>query len=188
MNVADGNGQGVGRVGGLGCSFQFKKIANHEADLLFRGKAVAHHGTFYGQRSVFGDRVAAVGRREKRDAAHLAELQGTFGVGGEEDVLDGNTRGLPLIQKRGELGVDLGQANGRVVFTVQANGAGAEMEKPWRSSRVIDLDHAVACELCPTVDTEDPHSPESTSSPRFPTQYNRPESLTAHSMQCCFDL
>ena len=105
---------------------------------------------------------AAVRRGQHGDAAHLAELERALGVGREEDLFDGDDLRLPELQQRGELDVDLEQADGCAVLLVQANGAGAQRAQLRDARGVVDLHHTVAGELRSAVDAEDPHADKST--------------------------
>ena len=127
VDVADGNGQRVGGVGRLGGFVELEQARDHELHLLLGGEAVADDGALDGERSVLRDGEAAVGRGQHGDAAHLAELERAFGVGGEEDFFDGDHLGLPELEELGELGVDLQQTDGSAVLLVQLDGAGAEV-------------------------------------------------------------
>ena len=127
VDVADGDGEGVGGVGRFGSFVEFEEAGDHELDLLFRCKTVADDGALDGQRGVFGDEETAVRRGHHSDATDLAELECALGVGGEEDFFDGDDFGLPEQEERGELGVDLEEADGSAVLLAELNGAGAEV-------------------------------------------------------------
>jgi N-acetylmuramoyl-L-alanine amidase len=161
VDVANGDGEGVGGVGGFGGFVEIEQAAHHELDLLLGGEAVADDGAFDGERGVLGDGEAAVGGGEHSDAADLAELEGAFGIGGEEDLLDGDDLGLPEVQEGSEFDVDLGEADGGWVLLAELDGAGAEVQETRVAGGVVDLDYTVAGELGAAVDAEDAHGFES---------------------------
>jgi hypothetical protein len=171
VDVADGDGESVGGVGGFGGFVEFEQAGDHELDLLFRCKAVTDYGALDGQWGVFGDGEAAIGRGQHGDAADLAELESALGVGGEEDFFDGDDFGLPEQEERGELGVDLEEADGGRVLFVELDGAGAEVAQLEVAGGVVDLDHTVAGELRSAIDTEDPHEYESNAANRVTTAW-----------------
>jgi N-acetylmuramoyl-L-alanine amidase len=162
VDVADGDGESVGGVGGLGSFVEVEQAGDHELDLFFGGEAVADYGALDAERGVFGDGEAAVGCGQHGDSADLAELEGALGVGGEEDFFDGDHLGLPELEECGEFGVDLEQANGGAIFLVEADGSGAEGAELGVAAGVIDFHDTVAGELCSAVDAEDPHADKST--------------------------
>jgi hypothetical protein len=162
VDVADGDGEGVGGVGWLGRFVEFEQAGDHELHLLLGGEAVADDSALDAERGVFGDGEAAVRRGQHGDAADLAELEGAFGVGGKEDFFDGDDLGLPEFEERGELCVDLQEANGGAIFLVEANSTGAEGSQLRIAAGVIDFHDTVAGELCSAVDTEDPHGDKCT--------------------------
>ena len=131
VDVADCDSEGVGGVGGFGGFVKFEQARDHELDLLFGGEAVTDDGALDGEWSVFGDEQAAVGGGHHRDTAHLAELESALGVGGEEDLFDGDDFRLPELEERGEFDVDLQEADWSAVFFVEFDGAGTEMAELW---------------------------------------------------------
>ena len=155
--MADGDGERVGCVSGLGGFGEIEVAGYLELDLLFGGEAVADDGALDGEGGVLGYWEVAVGGCEHGDSADLAEFEGALGVGGEEDFFDGDDFGLPEFEEGGQLGVDLEEAHGGPIFFVEADGSSAEGAKPGVATGVIDFDDAVAGELCSAVDTEDAH-------------------------------
>jgi len=158
VDVADGDGEGVGGVGRLGRLVEIEQAGNHELHLLLGGEAVADDGALDGERGVFGNEQTTVGSGQHGDAADLAELESALGVRREEDFFDGDYLRLPELEEGGELDVDLEQADGGTVLLVQANGAGAEGAQLWDARGVVDLHDTVAGELRSAVDAEDPHA------------------------------
>jgi hypothetical protein len=162
VDVADGDGEGVGGVGGLGRFVQVEQAGDHELHLLFGGETVADNRAFDGERGVFGHEQTAVGGGQHGDAADLAELERALGVGGEEDFFDGDDLRLPELEQCRELDIDLEEADGSAVFLVQANSAGTEGTELGDARGVVDLYDAVAGELRSAVDAKDPHADQFT--------------------------
>ncbi len=74
MNVANGDGERVGRVGRLGQHVQTEKPGDHELNLFLLGQTIAYDTGFDAKRCVFGNRDACRSRGEKGDAAYLAKF------------------------------------------------------------------------------------------------------------------
>jgi len=157
VDVADGDGEGVGGVGRFRGAVEAKEACDHELDLLLGGEAVAGDRGLDGERGVLGDGEVAGGGGEHGDSADLAELEGGLGVGGEEDLFDGDAVGGVEGDEGGEFGVDLGEALRGLLLLAEADGAGGEVEERRVAGFVVHLDHAVAGELGAAVDAEDSH-------------------------------
>ena len=80
VDVADGDGEGIGRIGRLGDLGEAEEAGNHELDLFFFCEAVPDDTGFNFERSVLGDGKFLAGSSEERDAAHLSQLESRFGV------------------------------------------------------------------------------------------------------------
>lgn len=174
VDVADGDGEGVGGVSWLGCYVKFEQAGDHELNLLLGGEAIPDDGTLDGERSVFRDGEAAIRRGQHGNAADLAELECAFGIGGEEDFFYGNNLGLPELEEGGEFGIDLKEADGGAVLLVELDGSGAEVAELGVTGGRVDLDYAVACEFCSAIDTEDPHEYESNATKPLTTTWPQP--------------
>ena len=107
--MADRDGEGVGGIGRLGRLVEGQQAGDHELDLLFGSEAVADDGALDGEWSVFDDGQTAAGGGKHSDATDLAEFEGGLGVGGEEDLFNGDDGGLVQGDEAEELGVDLRQ-------------------------------------------------------------------------------
>jgi N-acetylmuramoyl-L-alanine amidase len=162
VDVADGDGERIGGVGGLRGLVELQQPGDHELDLLLGCEAVAYDRAFDGEWSVFGYREAAVGGGEHSYAANLAELERALGVGGEEDLFNGDDVGLPELQERSEFSVNLREPDGGLVFLVELYSTRAEIGELLQTCGVIDLHDAIAGKLCSAVDAEDPHGYEFT--------------------------
>ena len=94
-DVADGQRQGVGRVGRARRLVQPEDPADHRADLVLGGPARAGDGRLDLARRVQADRDAATGRHQHRDARGLGGSHHGLHVVLGEDPLDGH-RGRPV--------------------------------------------------------------------------------------------
>jgi len=182
VDVADGDGEGVGGVGGLGSFVEVEEAGDHELHLLLGGEAVANNGALDGEGGIFGNLQAAVGSGQHGDAADLAELERALRIGGEKDLFDGDNLRLPEIEQRRELGVDLQQANGGAILLIEANGSGAEGAQLRIASGVVDLNYTIAGELRSAIDAEDPHADKSTARMVWPDASGVDGHLTRNSV------
>ena len=96
VEMADGDGEGIGGVGGLGNLIEVEQARHHLLDLMFFSAAVAHDRGFDGEGRVLGDFEPGGGGGQHGDSAHLAEFQGGFHVGSVENIFDGDTVGTVL--------------------------------------------------------------------------------------------
>ena len=90
VQMANGDGERIGGVGGLGNLVEIQKTRHHLLDLMFFSAAVADHCGLDGEWRVFGDFESGGCGGQHGDTTHLAELQGRFHVGGIENVFDGD--------------------------------------------------------------------------------------------------
>ena len=157
MEMADGDGERVSGVGGVGGEFEAKEASDHELNLLLGGEAVADDCGFDGQRRVFGYGLLRERGGKEGDPADLAELERGLGVCGEEDLFDGDDVGGVEFDEGSEFGEDLGEAFGGGVLLVEADGSGGAMDELSGAGVGIELDDAVAGELGAAVDAEDAH-------------------------------
>ena len=88
--MANGDGQRVGGVRGLGDLGEPQQARDHLLHLRLFRPAVAHHRRLDGQRRVLADFQSGGGGGQHRHPAHLTQLQRGLHVDGVEDVLDGN--------------------------------------------------------------------------------------------------
>jgi len=157
VDVADGDGEGVGGVGGLGRFGEVEQAGDHELDLFLLREAVADDGGLDGERGVLGDGEVLIGGGQQGHAAHLAELEGALGVGAEKNLFDGDHVGAVGFEKRSELCVDLREATRGGLLLVEADGTEGEGVEARLAGLVVGMDHAVASELGAAVDAEDLH-------------------------------
>lgn len=157
MDVADCDGERVRSVGRLGCLVKLEKAGDHELHLLLGRKAVAYDGALDGEWSIFDDRETAACGGEHGHAADLAELESRLCIGGEEDFFDCNDCGLVKRDEGEEFGVDLRETLRGLVFLVETDGAGGEVDEARRTGGWVHLNDTVAGELRSAIDTEDSH-------------------------------
>src|ERR1035441_7888538 len=123
VDVADGDGESVGGVGRFGRAVEREQAGDHELDLLLGGEAVASDGGLDGERRILGDGEIAGGGGQHGHSSDLTEFERGLGVGGEEDLLDGDAVGGVEGHQRGEFRVDLGEALRGFFFLVWSYGA-----------------------------------------------------------------
>ncbi len=157
MQMADGDGERVGGVGRIRNVGEREQAHDHELDLLLGSETVAHDGAFDRERGVLGDDAPALGGGKQRDSAHLAELERGLGVGGEENVFDGDGVRVVKGDAGREFGVDLVQALGGGVLLLNADGAGVHVRKLRDARGLVEVHDAVAGELGAAIDAEDAH-------------------------------
>ena len=157
MEVADGDGEGVGCVVGLGRNGEVEEAGDHELDLVFFGASVADHGGLDGKGRVFGDFESGGGGGEHGDSADLSEFEGGLNVEGIEDVFDGDFVGQVLGDDRAEVHVDSGKAAGQRFAGGKFDGAAGEAAE---SPGGKHFDYAVAGVFSAAVDAEDSHGME----------------------------
>ena len=157
VKVADGDGEGVGCVCGVGRVLQAQEALDHELDLILGGEAVADNGGLDGEWGVLGDGLAALGGGEERDATDLAELECGLGVGREEHLFNSDDVRAVHGDVGAELGVNVDEALADDVLFVEADGAGGDVHEARDAGVGIVLYNAVAGELGAAIDAEDTH-------------------------------
>src|ERR1700732_2338441 len=73
LDVAEGHGESVGGIGGLGSYLHFQKGAHHQLHLFFVGVPIASHTSFHFARRIGKDFNAMLLRGKQHDAAHFGE-------------------------------------------------------------------------------------------------------------------
>src|SRR5579862_1565327 len=110
MEMADGNGQGVGGVRGFGRSGKLEQPDYHVLDLLLFSAPVADYRGLDSKRRVFSDFEAGRGSSQHGYAANLAEFESGLHVEGIEHVFDGDFIRLMLGDDGSQVHVDARQA------------------------------------------------------------------------------
>ena len=103
--AAEGDGEGVGGVGGDRVA-DAEEAGDHPGDLLLGGAAVPGRRRLDLLGAVFVDDEAVGAACDDRGAAGLAELEGGRGVFREEDFLDRGFRGPMEVDQVGEFAMD----------------------------------------------------------------------------------
>jgi hypothetical protein len=143
LEMAEGNGQGVGSVGRLWYFAHLEQGANHNLDLALIGVAVTRHAGFHfaGRVTVNGD--AVLGGSEKHDTANFSEAEGGAHVEGGKNGFDGESVGREFVEKAAEERVNVMKHSAEEFFlalrrdtqcTIVQHAAGA----------AVGLDDAVA--------------------------------------------
>ncbi len=74
VEMADGDGEGIGGVGGLGDLIEIQKTGDHLLHLVFFGAAVSNNRGLDGERRVSGDFESGGSGGEHGDSADLTEF------------------------------------------------------------------------------------------------------------------
>ena len=150
MRMRDGDRQRVGGVGrfrlGLG-----QQDFQHHQDLVLVGVAGADHGLLDLVGRIFRDRDPEHRRRQHRDPARLAELQGGDAVLVDKSLFDRGFRRLEIAEHGGEALMDRQQAARQRQAVRRLHRAAADEGQPV----AVDLDHAPAGAAQARIDAED---------------------------------
>jgi len=154
LAAAEGDGQGVGDVGGIGRLREFPLRLNGALDLGFSGVAIAGEGLLDSIGGEFFDADMAAAGDEEDDAAGVAHEDGgaRVGVVGIK-LLDGADFGGVLGEEGLELGFEFDEAIGDGGLDVETNHAAVDEA----GAEGLVVDDAVAGELQAWVDADDEH-------------------------------
>ncbi len=152
VEVAEGDGQGVGGVGRGRDLGQAEQRLDHVADLLLGRAPRPGHRLLDLWRGVGGDLEAVLGGQQQHHPRGLADGHGRAHVGVEEQPLDGQGLGPVSSQDLPQPGRQLGQAR-RHLLPVGVDGAEADSRDP----AAAPLQHRPAAAAEPGVDPEHPH-------------------------------
>ena len=94
MQVAQGDGQGIGGVTGLGGGAEPQLEADHFLNLLFAAAAVIGHPLLNLGGGIFVGRYPPLGGSQDGHCLGPANGQGRLGITGDEGLLDGHDIGL----------------------------------------------------------------------------------------------
>ena len=158
VQVADGDGQSVGGVGGLGNLIEVEEARNHLLHLMFFGAAVSDYGGFYGERRILGDFEASGSGGEHGDSADLAEFEGGLDVGSVENIFDGDAIGAMAEDEFLEAYGDVREARGHGIARRNFDGSADDADQPIVVAIVGEqIDYAVTGVFRTAVDAEDAH-------------------------------
>ena len=158
VEMTDGDGERVGGVSRVVRLLQVEEARNHKLHLLLGGEAVADDRRFNGERGVFGHRFSTGGGGQEGDSADLAELECGLGVGGEEDLFDGDDVGLVEFDLGAKFSVDLRETLRCGVFLIESYRSGRDVAKARGGGALVERNDAEACELGSTIDSEYAHA------------------------------
>ena len=96
VQMADGDGQRISGVGGLGNPIEIEKARHHLLDLMLFGPAVSDDCGLDRERRVFGDFESGGRGGQHGDTAHLAQLQGRLHIDSVENVFQRDAVGPVL--------------------------------------------------------------------------------------------
>jgi hypothetical protein len=164
VQMADGDGQRIGGVGGFGDLIEIQKARHHLLDLMLFGPTVSDHRGLDGERRVFGDFDSGGSGGQHGDTAHLAEFQGGFHVGGVENVFDGDAVGAVLGDEFLKADRNAREARGHWVARGNFDGAAGDADEAVIFIPIVivavvgeQFDYAVSCVFRAAIDAEDAH-------------------------------
>src|SRR5580693_474940 len=123
VQVADGDGESVGGVGGFGNLIEVEEARHHLLDLMFFGAAVSDYGGLDGERRIFGDFESDGSGGEHGDSADLAKFESRLHIGGVENVFDGDAVGAMAKDEFLEADRDVRQAHRHGIARRNFNGS-----------------------------------------------------------------
>jgi hypothetical protein len=160
MQMADGDGEGIGGVGGFGDLIEIQKARHHLLDLMFFGPAVSDHRGLDGQGRVFGDFDSGGSGGQHGNSAHLAEFQGRLHVGGVENVFDGDPVRPVLGDEFLKADRNAREAGGHGIARGNFDGAAGDTDEAVILIVAVvgkQIDYAVSGVFRAAVDAEDAH-------------------------------
>jgi len=107
LQMAESDGEGVSRVGGLGRFVHLQQRANHDLHLAFVGVTVTGDTGFDLAGGIAVDSNAALGGSQKNDAANFRETESSTHIQRGEDGFDGEGVGSEFIEQLAEETVDV---------------------------------------------------------------------------------
>ena len=90
VQMADGDGQRIGDVGGLRRRGQIQQARDHHLHLRLLRPAVSDHRRLDRQRRIGDDLQAGLRGDQHGDAAHMSQLQRRLSIHRVEDIFDGH--------------------------------------------------------------------------------------------------
>lgn len=153
MDVANAEGQRVGSIIRLRDFAEPQQDLHHFLNLPFLRTPIPHDAGLDFQRGVFADGNAGLSGGEKRNAAHVPQLQGTLHIGGIEHLFDRNFIGRKLMDERGEPRMDFLKASGKRLF-----GRGLDCTKGNNLVEVpVRINNAETGSFAAAIDAENSH-------------------------------
>jgi hypothetical protein len=82
VDVANGDRESIGGVGGFGQAGQIQQAGDHELNLFLLSESIAGNGGFYLEWGIFGMGNTCGCGCEQGDSADVAQLEGRFCING----------------------------------------------------------------------------------------------------------
>ena len=151
--VAQGDGDGVGGVIGLGHGLQMQQPPGHVLDLMLGGVAIAHHGLLDLHGLILKNRHPGLPDGQKNNAPALGHVDAGGDVMSEKQLLNGHGFRLGGLEQLGHVVVDHFQPPGEI--RIGRGGDGAAVEQPVLPP--LGVDKAEARDAVTGVDSQNPH-------------------------------
>ena len=155
--MTDGDGEGVGGVGGLRRLGEAEEAGDHELDLLLLRQAVADDAGLDAEGGVFGYGKAGRGGGKEGNTPNLAQFEGGLGIDAVEDFLDGNGIGAPGGELGAKLAVDLFEAHRERLVPGELDAAHGAADEMSVTAGFAALYNPVARNFSPAVDAKNAH-------------------------------
>ena len=158
VEVTDGDGQGVGGIGGFGNLIEVEEARDHLLDLMFFGAPVSDDGGLDGEWRIFGDFESSGSGGEHGHSADLAKFQCGLHIGGIEDVFNGDAVGAVADDELLQADGNGRQPRGHGIARGNLDGSANDADQLIVVTIVGEqIDHAVAGVFRAAVDAEDAH-------------------------------
>ena len=157
VDVADGDGQGVCRIGRLGQFGQIEKASHHELNLLLFCETVADHAGLDFKRCVLSHGQTLAGRGKQRHSPHLTQLERRLGIHRIKNLFNGDNVRLPTLDFSGEFTKHLFKTLGGGFCLAQPDSPHGFAEQALFARGLVRLHDAVAGDLGSTIDSKHPH-------------------------------
>jgi hypothetical protein len=158
VEMADGDGERIGSIGGLRNLIEIQKARHHLLDLMLLGPAISDHCGLDGERRVFGDLKTCGSGGQHSHTAHLAQLQCRLHINGVENVLESDAVGPVLGDEFLQADGNARQARRHRVARGNLDGAADDAHEPIIVASIgEEIDYAVSGIFRAAVDAEDAH-------------------------------
>lgn len=157
--MADGDGESVGGIGGVGGRVEMKQAGDHMLHLQLVSFAVAHHRRFDRERRVFRYRQACGRRRQHGNPTNLAELQRRLHIHGIEYIFNGNVIGPMLADNSLESVENFGKP---LWHGITGKDSDRTRSAAVQLSAREQFDNTITGVFGTTVDAQNPHEGEFT--------------------------
>src|SRR5205085_5782087 len=158
VEMADGNGQGVSRIGRFWNLIQVEQARDHMLDLLLLGLAVTDYRGLDGKWRILSDFQTRDGCGQHSDSTYLAQLESRFYVDGVEHVFDGNVIRPVFLDEQTETVKNYRQPPRKRFTRREFDSATGEASEPFIGAQFDDPKARV---LSAAIDAENSHARES---------------------------